>query len=239
MKSRPKVKSAAPTRSVTQQARTGVQSIAGIAGAVLFLAACSTHDAPSHDSAARTALATDSSKSSAATDSITRISPDSALRPNSIARNASGDSMLTFRGLASLRIGMSRVVAESALGSALVARGNDMWQNCGYVTSDRIPTGVHVIVEAGSIARMDVDSSAHLATADGIRIGDAEQKVQRSYAGGVTSTPAKYTKGRTLTVRSASPADSMLRLVFETDNLRVLQFRAGREPQVEYVERCG
>ena len=56
----------------------------------------------------------------------------------------------------------------------------------------------------------------------------------------MTATPHKYLPGgEYLTVRSASPADSLRRMVFETENGRVTHFRAGRVPEVEWVERCG
>jgi hypothetical protein len=34
------------------------------------------------------------------------------------------------------------------------------------------------------------------------------------------------------------PADSMLRIIFETDSGRVVRYRAGRRPPVDYVEGC-
>jgi hypothetical protein len=37
----------------------------------------------------------------------------------------------------------------------------------------------------------------------------------------------------------ATPSDTALRLVFETEGARVTRFRVGRRPAVEYVEGCG
>ena len=94
------------------------------------------------------------------------------------------------------------------------------------------------MVEAGSIARVDVDS-AGVATAEGVRVGDAEDQVQQRYAGRVEVSPHKYVEGHYLTVTPASPGDSAFRLVFEVRKGRIVRYRAGRLPPVEYVEGCG
>ena len=94
------------------------------------------------------------------------------------------------------------------------------------------------MVEEGRIARIDVDSGS-VATAAGARVGDTEDRVMSLYPGRVTVSPQKYTSGHYLTVTPASPADSVFRIVFETEHGRVTHFRAGRRPPVEYVEGCG
>jgi len=71
-------------------------------------------------------------------------------------------------------------------------------------------------------------------------VGDSAAKVADVYATRMSATPHKYIPGaQYLTVRSASPADSTRRMVFETENGRVTRFRTGRVPEVEWVERCG
>ena len=88
----------------------------------------------------------------------------------------------------------------------------------------------------GRVARVDVDS-AGTATDAGARVGDAEADVQRAYGGRAVVTPHKYETGHYLTVTDA--ADSAFALVFETRGGTVTRYRAGRRPQVEYVEGCG
>jgi hypothetical protein len=62
----------------------------------------------------------------------------------------------------------------------------------------------------------------------------------KAYPGHVTATSHKYVPGgQYLMVRPGSPADSALRIVFETDSGHVTRFRSGRMPEVEWVERCG
>jgi hypothetical protein len=92
------------------------------------------------------------------------------------------------------------------------------------------------MVVNGQVARVEV-SNAAVATTAGARVGDTEARITALYPGRVQTTPHKYTDGRYLTVRGAA-ADSVHRLVFETDGQRVTRYRGGRMPEVEWVEGC-
>jgi hypothetical protein len=132
---------------------------------------------------------------------------------------------LTEKGTPDIRIGQ----AASDTGS----------MSCRMAAWDSAPPGVHVMLEKNVVVRIDVDSGS-MATSEGVAVGDPESKVMSLYAGRVAVTPHKYVPGgHYLTVHPADPADSLYRLVFETDGKNVTQFRAGQRPQVEYVERCG
>lgn len=141
-------------------------------------------------------------------------------------------------GIGPIRAGMSVAEASEAVGGALAARPGTDTTACGYVEWRGGPAGVRVMIEHARIARVEVDSGA-TPTTEGIRVGDAEQQVAQRYGNRVAVTPSKYTKGHYLTVTPANPADSAFRIVFETENDRVVRYRAGRRPAVEYVERCG
>lgn len=127
--------------------------------------------------------------------------------------------------------------ASAALGGALVAPPGADTAGCRYVQWRGGPPGVRVMVEGGRIARVDVDT-AGVRTAAGAGIGDTEDAVQRLYRGQVAVTPQKYADGHYLTV-TPNPADSISAIVFETTGGKVTRYRAGRRPQVEYVEGCG
>jgi len=140
-----------------------------------------------------------------------------------------------FRGAGPAQVGMPLAAAASALGAVpdtAAAAGS-----CSYLRPAGDPAGVKVMVNEGRVARVEVDSGA-VRTVEGAGIGDAEARVRKLYAGRVTETPHKYTSGRYLTVTPAAPADSAFRLVFETDGAKVTRFRAGRLPEVEWVEGC-
>jgi hypothetical protein len=133
---------------------------------------------------------------------------------------------------------MTRAQAESVVGGSLAISRDTAWKECGYVSSDRLPAGARMMVEQGSIARIDIVEGT-TATAEGARIGDSEDRIRQLYAGHVATSPHKYTNGHYLTVKPTGPADGAYRIVFETDGQRVTVYRAGRVPQVEYIERCG
>jgi len=132
---------------------------------------------------------------------------------------------------------MTMSEASVALGSALTAPAGGDTASCHYVQWRGGPSGVRVMVEGGRIARVDIDSGG-VHTAAGAGIGSAEDEIQRLYRGQVAVTPQKYANGHYLTV-TPDPTDSAYAIVFETTDGRVTRYRAGRRPQVEYVEGCG
>jgi hypothetical protein len=120
---------------------------------------------------------------------------------------------------------------------ALTAPASDA--GCAYaVWKDGLP-GVRFLIEGGRVVRVDVGRPAAVATVVGVGVGDPAARVWKAYGDRVRVTPAKYTAGQVLTVTPERPADSTSRLVFEVDSGRVVRYRAGLLPAVEYVEGCG
>ena len=140
--------------------------------------------------------------------------------------------VVTPEGIGPVRVGMR---ASEALGVTVDVSGAPLTETCAYVKAGRVPPGVGVLANGGVVARIDVDSGT-VATTEGARIGDPEARIRQLYAGLVTEQPHKYTSGRYLIV---IPADTSRRLVFETDGSVVKSYRAGRRPEVDWVERCG
>jgi hypothetical protein len=131
--------------------------------------------------------------------------------------------------------------ARAALGGDFQAEGRavgtvDGPEGCQYARSGRLPEGMKVMLEGARVVRVQVDSG-NVATVEGARIGDTEARIQQVYRGRVEAQPHKYTDGDYLAVRPAD-GDTTRLLIFETDGSRVLRFRAGQRPQVEYVEGC-
>jgi hypothetical protein len=181
------------------------------------------------------AATTDSTAAAPSTGQTTPpVSTDSA---------AAQDTAWTLRhdGIGPLRVGMTAAEAEAALGHFRTipfnpgAPADSM--ACEYAASDRLPEGVNVMMEGARVVRLDVVSGT-VPTAEGARIGDTEARVQQLYPGRVTVGPHKYTDGHYLTVRPAEASDTTHLIVFETDGQKVLRYRGGQKPQVEYVEGC-
>jgi hypothetical protein len=163
---------------------------------------------------------------------------DAPPRTPPVATGSPHDWVITPRGLGPLHAGMTRAAAEAVVGGSLAIDGDSAWNHCDYTTSERLGQGIRVMVEDGTIARIEVVSGP-TATAAGARIGDSEARIRLLYPGRVVTTPHKYTDGHYLTVMPATAAESQFRIIFETDSLRVTRYRAGRLPPVAYVEGCG
>jgi hypothetical protein len=160
-----------------------------------------------------------------------RDSTSSKSQPSDTAHtDATSRLAVSEYGIGPIRAGMP--VTQAFLDSRAPATG------CSYIHWSDAPPGVRVMTENGQVARVDVDSGT-VATTEGIRIGDSEQHVMQRYANRVAVTPSKYTNGHYLTVTPKTVADSLFRLVFETENDRVVRYRGGRRPAVDYVEGCG
>jgi hypothetical protein len=153
-----------------------------------------------------------------------------------IQRPGEPQRAVTEHGLEPIRVGMTLSEARAALPRFELSAGVDSLA-CDYPAIDGLPEGVLVMVDQGTVARVDV-KSATVPTAEGARVGDTEQRIQELYGARVSVMPHKYTDGHYLVVRSAAPDDTLHRIVFETDGSKVERYHAGRMPQVLYVEGC-
>jgi hypothetical protein len=146
------------------------------------------------------------------------------------ARAVSGD------GFGPVRFGMKADEAEKALGVKLAKDTYGEGEACRYYTPVGALDGVSFMTADGVIVRVDVQRG-DTASDVGAKIGDTEQHVLDLYKGRVRVEPHKYTgpEGHYLVVTGA---DGKVQMVFETDGAKVVNYRAGREPQVQYVEGC-
>jgi hypothetical protein len=186
------------------------------------LCACSRTDSPSSDSARNTAVSgPDSGFASVAVDSARA---DTAMT-------------VTATGYGPLRIGMTVANAATALKSPIPTTvGLDT--ACAYVRIANAPAGMRIMVVRGLVARIEVDSS-EVPTGLGVRVGDPEARVREMYGPRLTTQPHKYlANGHYLTVAPVPPTDSNFRLIFETNGQRVTTYRAGRLPEVQWLEGC-
>ena len=158
--------------------------------------------------------------------------------PPAQAPPGDGEWTVSFRGYGPLRAGMTLTEASQAGGRAF---GEPQMGSveCDYFlfADDTVRGSAHFMVINGQIARVDVNDST-IATAEGARLGDTEQRIMELYPGRVVVQPHKYSDGHYLVVSPTSPADSGHYIIFETDGQKVMTYRAGRMPEVEYVEGC-
>lgn len=133
--------------------------------------------------------------------------------------------------------------AEKLLGVKLQQDTYNDSDECRYFTPIGAFAGLLFMTSNRSILRVDVQTAEGdtglptIATDTGAKIGDAEAHVVALYKGHVKVGPHFYTgpEGHYLRVYSRH---GKVRLIFETDGAKVVSYRAGREPQIEYVEGC-
>jgi hypothetical protein len=158
--------------------------------------------------------------------------------PNGAARDTVSDLALSEEGLGQLQVGMT---LTEAVNMGLVNERPDMKPSCDFVfpaVGAGIPFGVNVMVVKGKIARIDVDTGT-VTTEDGVKIGDTEDRVKSVYGDELQIQPHKYIEGGHYMTVKGDSASAGKAIVFETDGKRVTMFRAGRIPEVEWVEGCG
>lgn len=142
-----------------------------------------------------------------------------------------------LRAAGPIAYGATLEEASRATGDVLVDPSGGT--GCELVTPPSAPPALSVMVENGLVVRVDVDS-AGVATDRGAQVGMHEPEIRRLYPEGLVVRPHKYDEGgRYLVVVPRAAADSAYRIVFEVDGQgRVLRYRAGILPAVEYVEGC-
>jgi hypothetical protein len=168
------------------------------------------------------------------------ILPTSATTPSSVLADsisgfdAVGNWRLTPSRVGAIEIGLSLTEAlpylETGIDTASIADG------CEYVRPLEAPTGVSFMVENRQLVRADV-REGDTATPEGVTVGVEERRILELYPM-ARRVPHKYIDGSYLIVMPFAPADTTRRYVFETDGQRVITFRAGLYPPVEYVEGC-
>lgn len=147
-------------------------------------------------------------------------------------------SKVAINGIGSIRVGMTVAEASIASGTKLVGKGEP---SCYYVRPLGVPKGLGFMVTNGRIARVDVYENKNITTLSGAKIGDTEARIKALYPGQIKVSPHKYTAdsgGHYLTYIPKDKSDRFYRLIFETDGKRVTNFRAGKLPEVEFVEGC-
>ncbi len=154
---------------------------------------------------------------------------------SAVATSGADAWRITETGFGPLRAGMTVAEAASAVGGEFsVAPGAPA--ECSYAEWPAAPSGVRVMLVNDTVARIEVTDAA-VRTESGARIGDNEGRINSLYVGRLLMMPHKYTTGKYIVV--TQPEDTMHRIVFETDGQAVTEFRSGREPEVQWVERCG
>jgi hypothetical protein len=147
-------------------------------------------------------------------------------------------------GFGPVKIGMTVEEAQALLGTHLEKDNYNDSEGCRYYTPASGYEGLSFMTSLRKIVRIDVQASEGLKrpvaipTDGGARIGDTEARVLSLYSGRIKVAPHFYVGLPAHYLRVYDDAGKV-RLIFETNVDRVIiSYRAGHEPEVEYVEGC-
>ena len=157
-------------------------------------------------------------------------------QPVSSAQLAATPHTVNPLGIGAMRAGMTVGEASQALGVQLTAP--DSGAPCTQIRLDAASPTVLLMVLDQRIVRVDVTDTS-VATDRGARVGNTEARIAELYTNQLRTKPHKYTDGHYLVVTPTASADSLYRLIFETNGQQVTRYRAGLRPAVEWVEGCG
>ena len=157
--------------------------------------------------------------------------------PNGAAHDTVSDVALNEDGLGPVQVGMT--LAE-AVNMGLLNENPNMKKDCDFVfpaVGAGIPDNVGVMIVKGKVARIDVDTGS-VTTEDGAKIGDTEDRIKSIYDGDLQIEPHKYIPGGHYMTVMGDSTSAGKAIVFETNGKVVTNFRAGRLPEVKWVEGC-
>jgi hypothetical protein len=126
--------------------------------------------------------------------------------------------------------------ANAAVGGALELPQGVTPRGCDYAFP-RGEADLGFMIEQGQIVRVDV-RRPDIRTALGAGVGDSEARLEALYGGRLQVSPEPHAHGQYLAVLPADTIARPHRIIFEIEQGVVTAIRAGRLPQVEYVEGC-
>lgn len=146
------------------------------------------------------------------------------------------DSPITTEGIGPVLVGMTESEAEAA-GNIELSTDGYVSGSCGYFHTDSL-NGVNFMFHKGTLARVDVMNPA-ISTLSGVSVGDSEADVYAAYGESIKETPEFYEPEHSsdLTYIPDDPNDHS-RVSFDVTRGEVVHIRAGRLPEVNYVEGC-
>jgi len=157
--------------------------------------------------------------------------------PNGAGHDSVSDVALNEDGLGPIQVGMT---LTDAVNMGILNENPNMKKECDFVfpaVGAGVPDNVGVMIVKGEVARIDVDTGS-VTTEDGAKIGDTEEKLKSIYDGDLQIEPHKYVPGGHYMIVMGDSASAGKAIVFETNGKVVTNFRAGRLPEVKWVEGC-
>jgi len=145
------------------------------------------------------------------------------------------NSKISTSGLGPVGIGLTKGQAQRFAKTRIDYQGGALG-NCRYAAPRSLRVSFMLI--DNRVARVDV-SRRGFATPSGIRVGDSEASVRRQLQGRLRVSEHQYVRGGSyLEFVPRDNKDSNRRVIFESNGRRITYIRAGRLPEVRYIEGC-
>jgi hypothetical protein len=157
--------------------------------------------------------------------------------PSGAVHDSVSEVALNEDGLGPIQVGMT---LADAVNMGILNENPTMKKECDFVfpaVGAGVPDNIGVMIVRGKVARIDVDTGS-VTTEDGAKIGDTEEKLKSIYNGDLQIEPHKYVPGGHYMIVMGDSASAGKAIVFETNGKNVTNFRAGRLPEVKWVEGC-
>ncbi|MBC8137392.1 MAG: hypothetical protein H8F28_16045 [Fibrella sp.] len=153
-------------------------------------------------------------------------------------------SKMAVNGIGPVRLGMTLAKAIDATQVSWKVEYAVSEGDCRYAHPENAPKGadgyptLSFMVVDGVVVRAEVGRRG-ISTVSGVQVGDTEQKVKETYPGKIKVETHPYDdKGHYLIYTPTERKDAKFRLIFETDGKVVTSYRAGRVPEVHWIEGC-
>jgi hypothetical protein len=140
-------------------------------------------------------------------------------------------------GFGPVRFGTQINEAAQLLGVELKQDDYTDDDSCRYYAPAKGLAGLTFMTSNGIVVRVDVHDTVEIETDRGAKIGDSEAYVLKLYEGRTKVEPRFY-GGLPDHYIKVLDENGVARLIFETRNGKIDSYRAGRMPEVEYVEGC-
>jgi hypothetical protein len=150
----------------------------------------------------------------------------------------SESSLVSTQGIGGIRIGMTISQASRAAQMKLIAMDRNRRTACLYYRPASRLSGISFMVTNGAISRIDI-TNPRIATLSGAKIGDSEKRIRSLYGSQLQTKSHTYLdQGHYLIFAPRNQQDRRNRILFETDGIKVLNWRVGRIKEVGWNEGC-
>jgi len=139
-------------------------------------------------------------------------------------------------------VGLDAVIFGMTANSAQRAAGTRFTPitpvgECYLATPDDAPAGITFWVVAGTVERVDIDTT-EITTRSGAGIGNTEGRIVDMFGERIQTSPLPDGSGNLLAYVPRDESDKIFRVMFQSDGEQITRFWSGRLPWAEELGGC-